>query len=115
MPDIARIYPNRGSGDGGELSGPGEIVRKGILVPVSHSLSAFFAVLAVRAALFFTLEKSARVAKFRLLCLVFTGDPFTALKNSLPRRPQKPKAKRAVSDLFRPDRLGGGTTEGTKW
>ena len=31
------------------------------------------------------------------------------------RRPQKPKAKRAVSDLFRPDRLGGGTTEGTKW
>ena len=31
------------------------------------------------------------------------------------RRPQKPRAKRAVSDLFRPDSLGGGTTEGTKW
>lgn len=45
-------------------------------------------------------------------------DPPSGGAPSAPRpTPRTPKARseKGVSDLFRPDRLGGGTTEGTNW
>ena len=39
----------------------------------------------------------------------------TAKQSSTTRRVAQQPAKRKASDLFRPDALGGSTTEGTKW